>query len=107
MSAFCVFGVALKHCVDRARRTVSTRKDGKNLTPEEWEEAVQANAAELMDKAKAKAVSDKFDAPQSASDFIALARKDGRFRDLHIRSYQDTKRKNKKTGKPIFKWLPA
>nr|WP_319527819.1 hypothetical protein [Pseudomonas laurentiana] len=56
------------------------------LTTAEWELAVEQKAAKTMSAEKVKQPSQRFDAPQYAQQFMELARKTGKCRDLRIRA---------------------
>lgn len=56
------------------------------LTLAEWNLAVEQQAAKIMAGEKVKQLSQMFDAPQYAQQFIELAKKAGNCRDLRIRA---------------------
>ncbi|MDD2056567.1 hypothetical protein N5D52_14925 [Pseudomonas sp. GD03860] len=76
----------------------------------EWEQAVADCAAAIMAGEKVKQLSQMFDAPQYAQQFMELARKTGQCRDLRIRAkcvITDAKGKpviNQKTKMPKIGW---
>lgn len=80
------------------------------LTPSEWDEAVQRNADAIMAGEKVKQLSTLFDTPQHAQQFIELAKKAGACRDLKIRCKAillDEKGKkilSPKTRMPVIGW---
>ena len=80
------------------------------LTIAEWELAVDQQAAKIMSGEKVKQLSQLFDAPQYAQQFMELARKTGKCRDLRIRAkceITDTKGNpviNQKTKMPKVGW---
>lgn len=93
MSTFAVFGMTADVALAEARKiTKTTRPSGKagapplELTLAEWNEAVEQQAAKIMAGEKVKQLSQMFDAPQYAQQFIELARKSGKCRDLRIRA---------------------
>ncbi|MBF8703050.1 hypothetical protein [Pseudomonas putida] len=92
MSTFAVFGMTRDVALAEAKKRVKTSKPGKaggpsiQLTPAQWDEAVAKYADKLMSGEKVKQLSNLFDAPQYAQQFIELARKQGDCRDLRIRA---------------------
>lgn len=111
MSTFAVFGMTRATAINDARKTTSTTKPGgESMTPMEWEQACEKQADKIMRGAKIKQLSNLFDAPQFAKQWIELQRKAGGCRDLHIR-YKSVMRDamgipltNKKTGAPKVGW---
>lgn len=110
MSTYAVFGMTRARAVEMARKRVPTsKKDPLNprsvigLSEREWEEAVQAEADKIMAGQQTTQLSDKFDAPHFAFDYLALARKSGG-RGLHVKSYAKTGKRSATTGKPLFAW---
>lgn len=110
MSTYAVFGMTRPRAVEMARKKVPTsRPDEKdrrviiNLTALEWEIAVQKEADVIFAGSQCVQLSDKYDAPHFAFDYLDLARKNGA-RGLHVKSYAKTGDKNPKTGKPVFEW---
>ncbi|HCP54560.1 MAG: hypothetical protein CMK72_01200 [Pseudomonadaceae bacterium] len=86
MSTFAVFGMTRAIALNDAKKTTSTiRQGGGAMTPSEWEEACEKRADKIMRGAKVKQLSNLFDAPQFARQWIELQRKAGNCRDLHIR----------------------
>ena len=104
MSTFAVFGMTRDFALAEARKkTPTTRIElvkgvrvTVDLTPDEWEAAVQKRADEVM---------------AGARDFIALCRNRGGCRDLTIKARAPEKdghgqvRKTKK-GAPMLSWQP-
>jgi hypothetical protein len=93
MSTFAVFGMTRDVAMAEARRTVkTTRPDPKRaghnieLTVDEWMHKVGLRADQIMGGARVKQLSPLFDAPQYAEQFIELARKSGKCRDIRIRT---------------------
>lgn len=114
MSTFAVFGmsraVALR---DAYKNTPTTRGNGAavvQMSADEWEDACQRKADKVMAGVKVKQLSQLFDAPQFAEQFIELQRKAGSCRDLHIRyksillDAQNRPLLNKKTRAPKVGW---
>ncbi|MCE4052456.1 hypothetical protein [Pseudomonas sp. Au-Pse12] len=117
MSTFAVFGMTADVALAEARKiTKTTRPSGRpgapplELTLAEWNEAVEKQAAAIFDGEKVKQLSQLFDAPQYAQQFIELARKAGPCRDLRIRAkavLTDAEGKpviNPKTKAPMVGW---
>ena len=93
MSTFAVFGMTADVALADARKiTKTTRSSGKagcpplELTQAEWNQAVEQQATKIMAGEKVKQLSQMFDAPQYAQQFMELARKTGKCRDLRIRA---------------------
>ena len=118
MSTFAVFGMTRDVAMAEAKKTVkTTRPDPKNvgqkieLTVDEWLYKVALKADQIMGGGKVKQLSPLFDAPQYAEQFIALARKGGKCRDMRIRAkavLKDTEGKpvvNPKTKAPKVGWV--
>ncbi|WP_460420778.1 hypothetical protein [Pseudomonas sp. ZL2] len=117
MSTFAVFGMTADVALAEARKTTkTTRPSGKagcpplELTLAEWNLAVEQQAAKIMAGEKVKQLSQMFDAPQYAQQFMELARKTGKCRDLRIRAkceITDAEGRpviNKKTKAPKVGW---
>ncbi|WP_207239425.1 hypothetical protein [Pseudomonas sp. GW456-L15] len=117
MSTFAVFGMTAGVALAEARKITKTTKPiGKagcpplELTLPEWNEAVEKQAAAIFGGEKVKQLSQLFDAPQYAQQFIELARKAGPCRDLRIRAkavLTDAEGKpviNPKTKAPMVGW---
>lgn len=92
MSTFAVFGMTRDVALAEAKKRVKTSKPGKpggpsiQLTPAQWEEAVDKYVDKLMSGEKVKQLSSLFDTPQHARQFIKLAKRSGSCRDLRIRA---------------------
>lgn len=72
------------------------------MTTAEWNAAVEVEAKSIMESGRIIQLSEKFDAPQFAQEFLALAKK-SESRSLHIMYYSATGT-NPKTGKPVHAW---
>lgn len=110
MSTYAVFGMTRARAIEMARKSVKTWKKDPNdprltvgLSEAEWEAAVQEQAEKTMAGTQCVQLSEKYDAPSFAFDYLALARKNGA-RGLHVKSYAKTGEKNPRTGEPIFEW---
>lgn len=93
MSTFAVFGMTLDLANTEARKKISgTRKNlkapgGVEPIPEaEWLALVEKRAQKIMGGGTVRQLSPMFDAPQYAEQFIELARKTLKCRDMHIRA---------------------
>ncbi|WP_395607313.1 hypothetical protein [Pseudomonas sp. B22129] len=93
MSTFAVFGMTLDVAMAEARKTVkTTRPDPKRpghkieLSVDDWLFKVAQKAEQTMGGGRIKQLSPLFDAPQYAEQFIELARKGSRCRDMQIRA---------------------
>ncbi|MCV4287749.1 hypothetical protein OH708_07500 [Pseudomonas capsici] len=81
------------------------------MTLEEWNAAVDIEAARIMAGRKSKQLSSMFDTPQYALQFLELTRKQCKCRDLRIRAkcvITDAKGDpiiNKKTKAPKVGWV--
>ncbi|MDD1976969.1 hypothetical protein [Pseudomonas tussilaginis] len=111
MSTFAVFGMTAGVALAEARKiTRTSRLPTQGLTLPEWNAAVEKTAAKIMAGKKVKQLSQLFDAPQYAEQFIVLARKTGECRDLRIRAkceITDAEGKpviNQKTKMPRVGW---
>ena len=63
-------------------------------------------AEEIFEQGKVVQVSNRFDAPQFCSDFIALAKATGDGVGLHIRQWQKTGKRTD-AGVEIHQWVPV
>ena len=93
MSTFAVFGMTLDVAKTEARKkTAGTRKNpkapgGVEPIPEaEWLELVAKRTEKIMGGGTVRQLSPLFDAPQYAEQFIELARRTLRCRDMQIRA---------------------
>jgi hypothetical protein len=100
MSTYAVFGMTPHMAYEEAKRTTAT-----TVSEKEWIERVRKRADELMASGKVVQLSDKFDAPQFAEEFLELARKGGG-RSLSVRRYAQVGT-NQKTMRPKFAWESA
>lgn len=123
MSTFAVFGMTLDLANTEARKKTSgTRKNlkapgGVEPIPEaEWLALVEKRVQKIMGGGTVRQLSPMFDAPQYAEQFIELARKTLKCRDMHIRAKAvlvDAKGKpiiNPKTKAPkigFSEWPPS
>lgn len=111
MSTYAVFGMTRPRAVELARKKVKTWKPDPNnrretidLSEEEWEVEVQKEADAIMAGVRTCQLSEKYDAPHFAFDYLRLAQKTTACRGLHVKSYGKTGDKHPKTGKWILEW---
>lgn len=106
MSAFCVFGTSRSVAKARATKRVeeSVRVKKLKLTPEQFEAEVAEVAAAIFKKSGRVKISNLFDAPQFANDFIRAGVSADHICRAHVRARIDSGEINKKTGKPRMTW---
>ena len=104
MSTYAVFGMTRHRAVEMAKRQINREIEKKGgFVPEpEWLERVNARADEIMKSDHTIQLSEKFDAPQFAREFLEIAQK-YESRQLHIKA-QSNVGVNPKTGRPITEW---
>lgn len=118
MSTFAVFGMTAGVALAEARKTTPTTKPNPTpgrppleLSLGEWNLAVEEQAAKIMRGEKVRQLSQPFDAPQYAEQFVALTRKQCKCRSLRIRAkcpITDAEGNpviNKKTKAPKVGWV--
>lgn len=107
MSTYAVFGMTLARAVEMSRKKVPTWKkvDGKvvQLNEADWWVEVQAAAQRVMASTQTVQLSDKYDAPHFAFDYLRLAQRTTDARGLHVKGYEKTGT-NPRTGRPMFQW---
>lgn len=114
MSTFAVFGMTRELALVEARKKVkTTRKTPQGevaIGMSEWLRLCEKRADDIMAGAKTLQLSPLFDAPQYAEQFIEIARKSCKCRDMHIKFKGVLKDAigrpviNKKTGAPKVGW---
>ncbi|WP_087686771.1 hypothetical protein [Pandoraea sp. PE-S2R-1] len=72
MSGFCVYGRSRQVAIERAKNKVPTHEGRRLLSEVEWMEKARAIADEKYLSMKPVKVTQEFDAPQFAEEFIAL-----------------------------------
>jgi hypothetical protein len=106
VSTYAVFGMSRHRAVEIARRTVPTVKGPANyaiaLSVDEWEAEVQTAADGIMASQKVVQLSEKFDAPSFAREFLAIAKRDGAIR-LHIKAHCENGT-DPVTKRPKYHW---
>jgi hypothetical protein len=105
MSTYAVFGMTKHRAIEEASKKIEThdKKTGDPIPESEWTAKVEQMAAETMASSRVIQLSERFDAPQFAREFLTIAQK-YESRSLHIKAYAKTGEKNPKTGKPIMQW---
>ena len=86
MSTYAVFGMTKGCALTMARETIMLTG---SMSQAEWNTLVDKEVERVMQSELCVQLSDKFDAPQFAKDYISLARK-VHSRDLHIKSWSKT-----------------
>lgn len=111
VSTYAVFGMTRPRAVELARKKVKTwkpdpsdRRKQIDLDETGWEVEVQKEADAIMAGVQTVQLSEKYDAPHFAFDYLHLAQRTTDARGLHVKSYGKTGEKNPKTGKWILEW---
>ncbi len=97
MSTYAVFGMTRPRAIDMARKSVAGC-----LVEAEWDTQVGLKVDEIMGSSRCVMLSDKYDAPQFAREYLELAKRIDS-RDLHIKSQTKTGDFTKK-GTPKTTW---
>ena len=115
MSTFAVFGMTRDYAYQHAfkntptvmfEKTPNVLGEGKSreLTENEWLAAVDANTEKMLKSKRVTQLSQLFDTPHFASDYIRMLRKRGGCRDLVIK-YKRRVEPKKGSKKPFsLKW---
>jgi hypothetical protein len=104
MSTFAVFGMSRRYALEAARKSVPQAKGGEVLPESEWLSQVDDAADEIMSSKRVVQLSEKFDTPHVAKEFLNIAKGAG-CRDLRIKAYIVTDKRSLKTGKLKKKWI--
>jgi hypothetical protein len=123
MSTFAVFGMTRAAALDEAKKKTPPTRDDKDapggkrqLTMPEWIEACEKAADQIMAGRKVRQLSVLLDTPEFAQQFIELARRTDKCRDMRIKArcvLTDAAGKpiiDKKTNAPRYgfmEWQPA
>lgn len=119
MSAFCVFGmtepIARKAAAKAWEKHLGamTKQERACLTDADEADWIAVKTEYLLAKAKPVQLSGAFDAPQFASDYIALAKRLHRTSRLQVMARGEKKDANgalvisKATKKPLIGWVPS
>jgi aspartate oxidase len=105
MSTFAVFGMTKSRAREEAKKLVDSYS-----APKRRQKTLDEIRAEIDEKtgvvfeARSVRLSDMFDAPQFAEEFLAAAKKE-ESRGLHIRAHVFTGEKDPKTKRPLKKWV--
>lgn len=115
MSTFAVFGMTRDYAYQHAFKNTPTvvfektsnvlgGGEPRDLTESEWLAAVDANTEKMLKSKRVTQLSQLFDTPHFASDYIRLLRQRGECRDLIIR-YKRKEKPRKGSKKPFsLKW---
>ena len=103
MSTYAVFGMT-SHAANVLARKKLMQGPHAYAPEKEFERMVRDESNELMASTRITVLSDKYDAPQFAKDFLALAKKH-EHRDLHIKAYSKVQNEQTPTGKQKMHWL--
>lgn len=93
MSTFAVFGMTQAAALADARKKTPTTRVNKKvqggvepIPMDEWLAAVDAAVLATLESTRTRQLSPLYDAPQYAQQFIDLARRTDKCRDMHIRA---------------------
>jgi hypothetical protein len=104
MSTYAVWGMTRHRALEEAYERVPTHEHMKAIDETIWRERCNEYADRLMESGRCIQLSEKFDAPHYAAEFLAIAKK-SESRHLHIKAYCHTGERDPKTKKPIRKWV--
>lgn len=103
---FAVFGIneskARAMAIKKTAKTTGKGKNLRQLTPDEYQEALNANAEKYMQQMKPVILSSEYSTPSVCNDFIALAKKTGATR-LTVMMKAPVESKDKKGRLKIVK----
>lgn len=100
MSRFAVFGMTKTFAKTKADRL----SPYMNETPEQYAERHAKEFNRHWNSIKSVKVSNLFDAPQFAQEFIRVGEASGDLRNGDVRVHTELDKVSKKTGKPKRKW---
>jgi len=105
MSTYAVFGMTKHRAVELARKANEAwnKDEHRPMTPAEYDALVASEAAETMASTRCIQLSEKFDAPQFADEFMKLCAKTQESRSLHVKAYC-LKEIDTKTGRKVMHW---
>jgi hypothetical protein len=90
MSTFAVFGMNENFAREEAKKKVRDFRVEKgrriDLTMSQWLQAVEDRVIKVMDGKRVVQLSCAYDAPQFASEYAEMVRRNGRCRDVRIRA---------------------
>ncbi|MGH1470133.1 MAG: hypothetical protein ACRBCS_03010 [Cellvibrionaceae bacterium] len=88
MSTFAVFGMTDCYARKLAEKNIPQNINGIPMTLEQTKEAIKKYSSEVMASKKVVRLSQKFDFPQAAKDYINITKAAGcEYRDLHIKTF--------------------
>lgn len=107
MSTYAVFGMTMSRARENASKIVEPYnvKLRRQKTLDELTAEIAAKVDEIMASTRCVQVSDTFDAPQFADEFLRLTKLQQPSRSLHIKAHCFTGELDPKTKKPIRKWV--
>lgn len=108
MSAFCVYGVSMRNCLEKAREEL---EKNRGIPANEWNAKVSKRAEELFNLFRVKQISPAFDAPEFCRDWIAVGEKTKQIKWPTIMCKGpklDAKGEPmlRKGGRPLIGWIP-
>ncbi len=104
MSTYAVFGMTRHRALESARKTIKPSRNGKPLPQSEWLALVDKEADKIMAGTRCIQLSEKFDSPAFARDFLEIASR-YESRNLHIKAYAKTGEIHPKTGREVRAWV--
>lgn len=99
MSTYAVFGMTASAAREIAKRELLN----KGLPHHDYDVRLKVKTEKIMQSDQVIMLSEKFDAPQFAKDFLELA-KQGEHRHLHIKAYTQLSR-DPVTGRKKMHWI--
>jgi hypothetical protein len=87
MSTYAVFGMTRFKAEEIARKKTPSTRNGNPIPLHEWLASVEVATDMIMQGNQIRRLSELYDAPQFAEQFIALARSSGACRDLHVKAF--------------------
>lgn len=101
MSTYAVFGMTRHKALEMAKRDT---QDKSHETEAQWLARVQKAADDIMQSDQTTQLSEKFDSPQFAREFMELARKH-ESRHLQIKAWCKSGHRSEKTGREMMHWV--
>lgn len=108
MSTFAVFGMTHERARELARVRVDRAivSERKYVPPPDREKRVADEADTIMKSSQVVQLSDKFDAPQFAEDFLRLTERTQEHRSLRIKAWTKADGLTK-SGRQKMEWQPV
>ncbi|MEL4303155.1 hypothetical protein ACE02Z_16275 [Shewanella xiamenensis] len=105
---FFVYGVSMtlarKEAAKKCSQYEGTYPNRRELSPAEYQAKLEKMAAEKFEKMRPQKLSHSLSTPALCSQYIALAQRQDKCRDLHIRYRKPTGKVNPKTKKEVIAW---